>query len=835
MMRQHLPALLILSGIAAVGVASTRAVHGIGTAAGIAADASGSLPIQTGNQIAGSFADATGTGLAALYPGDAGIENHPDVIFVERFEQPTLADLFNRWTDVLNPAAMLFTSDVPPGSPGSRSLNIPWVGGGVNNGGHLYKQLSPGVDDTLYVRYYIKYPTNGKYHHTGIWMGGNNPPLSWPNPQAGIKPVGNDRFIAGAEQNTLTTGFDHYDYWMNMRQAADGMFWGNFLLNNPSVDAKAGQWTCVEHMVKLNNPTTAFNGEHAIWLDGVKVSHLGQGFPNGNWSGGIFTQDPTGTPFEGFRWRSSTSLNLNWIWLQNYSPDDPAGFTGNMYFDHVVVAKSYIGCLASGSSDVTPPTVSGSAPAAGSTVSGSAVTVSATAADNVGVTGVQFKLDGADLGAQDTAIPFSISWNSTTAPNGLHTLTALARDAAGNTTTSAGVMVTVSNPPPVPAQLTSPTPGSNLVSGSQMFTWNAGTGVSSYKLGVGTTVGGTNIYAGIAGTALSAQVAGLPTNGALVWVRLQSMIAGAWQYVDYPFKAFTSAPGMGVRADKADFDRDGKADLALYRPSTGYWYINQSSTNYATYLAYQWGVSTDIAVPGDHDGDGLVDLVLYRPSTGMWYMLLSTTQYSTYIAQQWGVPTDIPVPGDYEGDGKNDLALYRPSTGYWYIKLSSTNYTTSLAYQWGMSTDVTVPGDYDGDGKTDLALYRASSGIWYVLQSSTNFTTYLAQGWGAASDIAIPGDYDGDGKTDLALYRPSTGMWSVKQSSTNYLTNASYQWGLSTDLVVRGDFDGDKRADLGLYRPSTGYWYVRTSTTNYTSYFAQPWGLSTDIPVFKRP
>ena len=58
---------------------------------------------------------------------------------------------------------------------------------------------------------------------------------------------------------------------------------------------------CVEHMVKLNNPVTASNGEHAIWINGVKVSHVGQGFPNGSWSGGIFTQSPGGTPFEGLQ------------------------------------------------------------------------------------------------------------------------------------------------------------------------------------------------------------------------------------------------------------------------------------------------------------------------------------------------------------------------------------------------------------------------------------------------------------------------------------------------------------------------------------------------------
>jgi len=77
------------------------------------------------------------------------------------------------------------------------------------------------------------------------------------------------------------------------------------------------------------------------------------------------------------------------------------------------------------------------------------LTLSATAADNVGVAGVQFKLDGAtNLGAEDTTFPYSVAWNSTTATNGLHTLTAVARDAAGNTTTSAGVSVTVNNTGP---------------------------------------------------------------------------------------------------------------------------------------------------------------------------------------------------------------------------------------------------------------------------------------------------------------------------------------------------------------------------------------------------
>jgi hypothetical protein len=95
------------------------------------------------------------------------------------------------------------------------------------------------------------------------------------------------------------------------------------------------------------------------------------------------------------------------------------------------------------SNDRTPPTVSITAPSAGATVTG-VVTVTANASDNVGVAGVQFKLDGNNLGAEDTTAPYSVSWDTSTATGGSHTLTAVARDAANNTATSASVSVTVS-------------------------------------------------------------------------------------------------------------------------------------------------------------------------------------------------------------------------------------------------------------------------------------------------------------------------------------------------------------------------------------------------------
>src|SRR5690242_18776073 len=94
--------------------------------------------------------------------------------------------------------------------------------------------------------------------------------------------------------------------------------------------------------------------------------------------------------------------------------------------------------------DTTPPTVGMTAPGANATVSGT-VTVSANATDNVAVASVQFQLDGANLGAAVTTAPYNLSWDTTGAANGTHTLRAVAKDTSNNATTSASVTVTVSN------------------------------------------------------------------------------------------------------------------------------------------------------------------------------------------------------------------------------------------------------------------------------------------------------------------------------------------------------------------------------------------------------
>lgn len=96
------------------------------------------------------------------------------------------------------------------------------------------------------------------------------------------------------------------------------------------------------------------------------------------------------------------------------------------------------------STDVTAPSVSITSPTASSTVGGT-ISITASASDDVAVAGVQFKVDGVNVGSEDPSAPYAVNLDTTTLSNGTHTLTAVARDGGWNQTTSAPVVVTVSN------------------------------------------------------------------------------------------------------------------------------------------------------------------------------------------------------------------------------------------------------------------------------------------------------------------------------------------------------------------------------------------------------
>jgi hypothetical protein len=280
----------------------------------------------------------------------------------------------------------------------------------------------------------------------------------------------------------------------------------------------------------------------------------------------------------------------------------------------------------------------------------------------------------------------------------------------------------------------------------------------------------------------------------------------------------SDAPVAGAAIAKnktADFDGDGKTDIAVFRPDAGNWYILNSSNS--SFSAVAFGANSDVLAPGDYDGDGKTDTAVFRPSDGTWYFL---TKGGAFNARQFGANGDIPVPADYNGDGKTDIAVFRPSNGVWYIANSDSRGTFTFV-QFGANGDKPVQGDYDGDGRADIAVWRPSSGSWFVLKSSDG--SFYGVGFGASTDQPVQGDYDGDGKTDFAVFR--AGIWYLLQTTSGF---AAVQFGQMSDLPVTGDFDGDNKADVSVYRPANGVWYLLQSRNGFS---ATAFGISSDKPI----
>ncbi len=307
-------------------------------------------------------------GLAERYPGDVGIEKDPRVVFAENFEVDDPAGVTKRWETASGPENLSLDADVPAGSGGKKSLLVTHTGG-MGTGGQLYRRLKPGYDK-LYARFYVKFdPDCAPIHHFGTHLGGYNPPTPWPQGFAGRRPDGDKTFTVGVEPFGENWVWDFYSYWCEMRGSPPrGQTWGNSFIRDPKLKVERGKWVCVELMVKMNTVGDT-NGEMALWIDGKPVGHLGKGFPRGKWvydkflpgQGGEgvrwsdaksgperFTVPEGGTPFEGFRWRTSNKLNLNYVWLYTYITDAAKGHVSRVWFDDVVVATEYIGPLAPG-------------------------------------------------------------------------------------------------------------------------------------------------------------------------------------------------------------------------------------------------------------------------------------------------------------------------------------------------------------------------------------------------------------------------------------------------------------------------------------------------------
>jgi len=245
--------------------------------------------------------------------------------------------------------------------------------------------------------------------------------------------------------------------------------------------------------------------------------------------------------------------------------------------------------------------------------------------------------------------------------------------------------------------------------------------------------------------------------------------------------------------DSADFNGDGSADVAVFRPSLGLWKVRGITSAY-------FGTSDDTPVPGDYDGDGTTDLAYFRAASGLWKVRGMTRTY-------FGGAGDKPIPGDYDGDLTCEMAYYRPSWGMWKVR----GFTSAF---FGQPGDVPVPGYYCSTADKQFGYFRPSSGLWKVRGVTSRY-------FGSGDEIPVPNLGAGDRGWMPGYYRASDGLWKNAAGTRFY-------FGVGGDNIAMASDPAGSGQNAATYRMTYGnFWKVKGVTSFY-------FGIGSDVPMAGR-
>ncbi len=285
-----------------------------------AADADDRVNLAAKNEL------SSGRGIAAAFPGDAGLKEDADVIFADNFESGNLGD---GWDETSNKQGKVLTL-VTPGTDarfGKRCLRVE-AHLGQDTGGGLTKWFAPA--DTVFIRFYTRFDAACDYVHHFVTLRANkglHGGDKWSGfGGAGIKPEGSERFSTAIEpwgnwgRWPAPGRWNFYSYWHEMASSKDGKFWGNTFSVPTAPLIPKERWICVEFMLKHNTPGQP-DGEQAFWIDGALQGH-----------------------WKGINWRKTAQLRANALTLESYVTDMWTKHPVNVvFFDNVVIARRYIG------------------------------------------------------------------------------------------------------------------------------------------------------------------------------------------------------------------------------------------------------------------------------------------------------------------------------------------------------------------------------------------------------------------------------------------------------------------------------------------------------------
>jgi len=223
----------------------------------------------------------------------------------------------------------------------------------------------------------------------------------------------------------------------------------------------------------------------------------------------------------------------------------------------------------------------------------------------------------------------------------------------------------------------------------------------------------------------------------------------------------------------ADYNGDGTAEVATFRPSSGVWKVRDLTV-------FALGEDGDLPASGDYDGDGTSEAAVFRPSSALW-AIRGLSRFS------FGGSAAAPAADDYDGDGTDEAAVFQPSSGSWSVRGLSR-------FSFGTAGDIPVPGDWPGNGSAAAAIFRSSSGLWAVRGLTRLY-------FGSSGDVPLPFRWDGASGVSPTVFRPSSALWAGRAATRFYFGEAA-DWALAF-----GPPGGPHSP--ALFRPDSALWAFR--------------------------
>lgn len=207
-----------------------------------------------------------------------------------------------------------------------------------------------------------------------------------------------------------------------------------------------------------------------------------------------------------------------------------------------------------------------------------------------------------------------------------------------------------------------------------------------------------------------------------------------------------------------DFNNDGTDTFAVYRHSSGEFFLKNSNSGGAADQTVRFGAadrqapaSPLIGLSGDWNGNGSAGIGLYDPDASVFYLQNTPAnggQVDAVIELGNGGQGLLPVVGDFDGDGTDEVGVYLPASGQFALKADNTQGAAVNAFRFGGQGTSNLPsaGDFDNDGTDTVALYVPGARTFFAASANSDgggSVNVFKFGGSDPTNEPVCGDWDG--------------------------------------------------------------------------------------------